>query len=32
MVQLEMNNTYINIDVNNNSEKWTQKTLWDTAL
>ena len=27
MEQVEMNNIYINIDVNNGSEKWTEKTL-----
>ena len=27
MEQVEMNNMYINIDVNNDSEKYTEKTL-----
>ena len=27
MEQVEMNNVYINIDVNNGSEKYTEKTL-----
>ena len=28
MEQVEMNNMYINIDVNNGSEKCTEKKLW----
>ena len=32
MEQMEVNNMYINMGVNNSSEKWTEKTLRASSL